>query len=317
MDNSLTISFNANSETDLTSEITEWAALEQVKKPKSAQEATVSDVFAMVGYAKNGKSARDYIQELCSSLRIVGDVINIDIDFYVWVSDMDLPYTLTVNNTSGSIGPATRFTRPTSFNVIFNNTDTVDVGRLFDGTLKAEMPFFADDGSIISPEPTFEMVSSNAVLSEKATTVLRANGTVEGYKHTLTTSLGVPRIAVDKSTSNSITYGAFSTVGLEASIGVVWGNCYPDMPGYEQCIARTQDNLKIDIPSCVNSLLNACVVDMDGDGDIDIDDLILGAVKLPSSITNITDDDTGGRQIVWWNTCTGKIIKQYWKDNDE
>ena len=316
MDNSLIVSFNANSAADLTSNISTWAALEQVKKPNSAQEATVSDVFAMVGYAKNGKSARDYIQELCSSLRIVGDVINIDIDFYVWVSSMDLPYTLTVNNTSGSIGPGTRFTRPTSFNIIFNHTDAVDVGRLFDGTLKAEMPFFADDGSVISPSPTFEMVGSNAVLSEKATTVLRANGTVEGYKHTLTISLGVPRIAVDKSTRNTITYGAFSTVGLEASIRVAWGNCDPDTPGYEQCIARTQDNLKIDIPACVKSLLNACVVDMDGDGDIDIDDLILGALKLPSSITNITRG-TGGKQIVWWDTCTGKVIKQKWKPDNE
>ena len=71
MDNSLIVSFNANSAADLTSNISTWAALEQVKKPNSAQEATVSDVLTMVGYAKNGKSARDYIQELCSSLRIV------------------------------------------------------------------------------------------------------------------------------------------------------------------------------------------------------------------------------------------------------
>jgi len=302
MNNSLTISFSASASS---SDVSTWAALEQVDIPESAGEATVSDVLTMVGYAKNGKSARDYIQENCSSLRVVGDVINIDLDFYVWVSSMDLPYTLSVNNSSGSISAATRFTRPTSFNVIFKNTDAVDVGRLFDGTLSAEMPFFNEDGSVILPSPTFETVGPNVVLSEKATTVLRADGTAEGYKHTLTLSLDVPRVEkVDMATGNSKTIAAYSVTGLEAIVTVVWGD-------------NKSDTLNIAIPSCVSALLNACVGDMDGDGDIDIDDLLIGGANLPEQITDLFTNNNQGKQIVWWNTCTGKVIKQVWKQDNE
>jgi len=318
-DNSLTIPFSAKSGESLESSISTWAALEQVGIPKSAGVAVLADVFAMVGYAKNGKSARDYIQETCSSVGVSGNTININIGFYVWVSDLDLPYILSVNNTSGSIGTGTRFERPASFDVIFNNNDAVDLGRLFDGTLRIEMPAFADDGSVISPSPTVKIIGTNAVLSERATTVFRANGTVEGYKHTLTISLKVPKVELrDPATGNLKTISAYSTANLKATVRVAWGDCDPTMPDYEDCIERTQDNLEISFPACVSALLNACVGDLDGDGDIDIDDMLIGALGLPTSLSRMIKDAEGdGKQIVWWSICTGKVIKQKWKPNHE
>lgn len=303
---SITIPFDVSDSDGLSSNLTEWASLEQADVPNSASEASISDVFAMIGYAKSGMTSLDYISENCSSVRTMGDSIFINLDFYVWVSDITLPYTLSVSNSSASIGPATKYTKPTSFNIIFEDDLSVDIGRLFAGNINAEMPFFASNGSIILPSPSISVVGSNVVLSEKATTVLRAEGSVDGYKHTMTIELVVPRVYDGERTS-----AKYSVTGLNASITVQWGDCSSDDA---DCLSSHRDTLVMEIPNCVDSLISSCVTDMDGDGDIDLDDLLLSG--LPTTMTDFTDGESTGRQIVYYSTCSGKILKQFWK-NDE
>ena len=120
----------------------EWAKLEQADIPKAAETATLKDAFAMVGYAKNGRSARDYIMDSCPYAKITKGSVTIEMDLYVWPSDLGLRYWLT--SSIGEISKGVLFRRDRSFDVIFNSQQSVDIGFLFDGEFVQEMPFFDD-----------------------------------------------------------------------------------------------------------------------------------------------------------------------------
>lgn len=267
----------------------EWAKLEQADIPKAAETATLKDAFAMVGYAKNGRSARDYIMDSCPYAKITKGLVTIEMDFYVWPSALDLPYWLTTS--VGEISKGALFRRDRSFDVIFNSQQSVDIGFLFDGDFAQEMPFFDNQGHKLDPQPTVSIEGTNVVLSAAATGVLRATVTAKGYLHTLTIKVSeTPVTKTDATTGDSVTLGGYDLDNLSATIMVVWGNC-----GHEdyECIESHRDILAMVIPACVGDLLNAC------DGN-------------QSSTLTVNDDDR--KYVVYFSACNGEILDQGWQD---
>lgn len=274
MNKSVQTSFNGPESGSLDTSLDEWAKLEQVYTPNSAQGATIKDAINMVRYAESGISAFQYVNDSCAY--IVGS--NVKLDFYVWPSDMDLEYELT--SAAGEISKGIKISKPKAFNIIFDKTDSMSVGFIFEGTLKPEIPFFTSVGGDISPNPTITIDGQNIILSESCTTVLRADGKADGYRHTLT----IP-IAGNVTSINSPT------------VTVTWGSCASDDV---ECIEDHMDVMEMDIPQCVNDLLGRCESEDNSSRD---------------SLETLYDEDP--KYMVYWNTCNGKPIKEFWKEPDE
>lgn len=284
------VSFTGPEASD-TSKLDEWAKLEQVDAPKSSEGATIADAVNMVAYAKQGNSAFDYIADSCTYITVKDGAVIVKLQFWVWPSSMDLDYTL--ETSIGEIEAGTKVSKIKSFDVIFDKSDSVDVGFIFDGTLKPEMPFFASLGSDISPDPVITQDRTKIELSTTCTTVLRATGRAEGYKHTLTIELATStKEKIDSDTGEKVTLTGYSLPNPE--ITVVWGNCEENDT---QCIETHKDELELSVPQCVTDLLNAC-----------------GEEEPATSLENLYDD---WKYVVQWDTCRGIIVNEFFKDADE
>lgn len=276
----------------LDSSIDEWVKLEQVDIPNSSQGATIKDAVNMVAYVKQGNSAFDYIADSCIYVSINAGVVTVKLDLYVWPSDINLQYEL--KTSIGTISDGTKISKPRAFNVIFDKTNTKSLGFIFDGVLRPEMPFFSSRGGDITPDPTITIEGSNIVLSKKCTTVLRADVTAKGYLHTLSVELDSGTTTKqDKKTGAEVTVSGYLLP--EPTITATWGDCDANST---ECLEDHKDVLEMKIPSCVTDLLNAC-----GDGEI------------PKTLEDMHDDEA--KYIVYWNTCTGEVIDEFWRDPDE
>lgn len=285
MNNSLGVTFNGSSSSTTGGLGEDYAALEQENPPKSSDDATLRDAVAMLDYVQQGNSAFDYIAENCSSVRVVDGKVTITIGFFVWPSRMDLEYSL--RTTEGVISDSSSIYREhRSFSIVFNNSSSENVGYLFEGTLRPEMPFYTEKGVDISPDPTITVNGPAVQLSREATTSLRANVIAEGYRHELVLTLSeAGTTKIDPETGEEVALEGYTIP--TPKVFVDWG---------AEDDEETNDSLTMEIPACAESLLNACPGDDVG-----------GGTNL-----NIIDDDDNLYYFIYWDTCEGEIVDQFW-----
>lgn len=163
-----------------------WVTLEQVYKSNSNEDASLGDLAQMLALAGIGQSSYGYLEQVCPYAVTNGDVITVSLDFFVWPSAVDLPYTL--KSDIGTILPGVLVEEDRSFDVPFNNTYHSEMPFLFNGTLTPEMPFIDQDGSLMGT-PNLTTVDATVVLDETTTSVYRAEGKATGFRHTIEMTL--------------------------------------------------------------------------------------------------------------------------------
>ncbi len=268
---SISVNYNLDRSTSVGSN---WLNLEQEYKPKDSDSATIGDLSQMLNLGKAGQSAFRYITDVCPYAVVFGDVITISLDFYVWPSAIDLNYNLAADLGVISEGESLELAR--SFDVPLKGVDTVTLPYMFSGTLTPEMPFISSNGSLLT-DVDITIDGSQLYSSAKTYCVLRAEGIVTGFKHTV-------EMAIHKDVEEKI-------LNLNNSIVATW----VDDEGESQ-----EDILTLDIPPCVVDLLEECP-----DGT---------TVAWTGCFGRNCDGID--YFVVRYNTCTGSIISAQWETND-
>ena len=268
MADSLIQSFTARPASAAAADI--WARLEQEAIPAGAGRANLADLYQMLAMAMSGQSAYEYIYDSCPYVTIIDGLVRVTLAFYVWPSEIDLNYRLHAN--IGEIGLPELVEAPKSFDAVFDNTDSVELGYLFTGSAVPEMPFFNQQGELL-PDPAITILDTLVMLPENVTTVLRLDGLATGYKHTITMELVKAQDGEPYSIDN-----------LKATVTCIW----TDEDGQAQT-----DILDLQIPGCVEDLLNLC-----DDGRLRTD-------------VHVDEDQL---YVVYYSTCNGEILRERWED---
>jgi len=257
-----------------------WARLEQEDIPDSASEADLNDLHQMIAAAMSGESAYQYVYDSCPYVVIVDGVVTITLPFFVWLSSLDLAYELSAS--LGEISEGVLNEEYQSFDVIFDHTDSVDVGVAFTGTLVPQMPFFNDDGVEVPPP---EITINGSVISfpEPLTTVLRAEGMAVSFKHNLILTITKAGTDFEENPTETTPRRDYSVEPPESAITVAW----TDEAGDTQ-----NDILDIEIPGCVIDLLATCE-----DGEFKAD-----------------QPDEEPKFLLYYNDCDGSVLGGYWED---
>ena len=185
---SLSISFTKE-DSSTSSTVEQWARLEEVYEEES-KEAKINDVTQMLARVKAGLSAFSYIKDVCPYATTDGETITIALDFYVYVSDLALPYKL--HTSLGTISRGVLTHVPKSFQKVFQGSSSEELDWLFEGTATPLMPYFTKYGVVVPDVVVGENGKINGtsiVLSDPVYTVLKVTGNAIGYKHTITMDL--------------------------------------------------------------------------------------------------------------------------------
>lgn len=185
MNDSVSVTYSPSSETTTTN-IGEFCRMEQVYKESVRDAADNNDISQMIATARSGKSAYNYIYDVCPYVTVIGTVLEVKLDFFVWPSDMDLKYTMITG--VGTIGNKKIIKEHRAFDVPFQSSSTASFNYLFSGQVSKEMPVFSVRGESLSEIP-IEKHDTYLSYPVAITSVFRASGTVEGHRYTLTMEL--------------------------------------------------------------------------------------------------------------------------------
>jgi hypothetical protein len=198
----------AAAETDLDN----WVHLESEAVPFSRKYPSVYDINQMVARVMDGISAVTYLADACPYVTVKNGVITVTLDFYVWPSSLDLPYSLTTP--FGNISGPEAVSSHKSTDVVFLNTTEVDLGFLFDGAFTPETPVFNEVGSVLNLRGNDFVVEGSTITTEDPVYVAgRASGVASGYKHS---------IAMEVIKAGDVTTDAVYSVGTWAESGLVY-----------------------------------------------------------------------------------------------
>lgn len=259
----------ASEETSTRNQI--WARLEQEFNGDFDDAADISTVMRMISSVVEYRSAMEQLYKDCVYASIVDDVITVTLAFYVWPSQMDLEYNLSLTN-GNSLGSAKLTTEEVinyhkSFDVIFNNASYVELPYNFTGDFVQSMPVFTPEGK--ASRATFELVDSVIEATETVYTVLRADGIAHGYRHTV-------EMKFNK-----------SDAGEEQRIDNV--NCEVTLTYKNEDGETETEILQLEIPQCALDLLEWCESDK------------------PTGCQG-NDCNKGTTIKVWYSTCEDETI---------
>lgn len=333
MDNSLAIPFSNNVTKSKSLLRQPFVHLEQIKQPKSAETATMTDISMMIARARTGLSARTYKPENCAGA-ISGDTISVWFDFYVWPSAENLPYALT--SSLGNISQPKIIHKQTQFSVTFELSDKVELDFImddFDFSYTWETDCYNSRGVRLDKPPELVLENYHTIRASRPVFgVARISGRKRGSEFTLTQRM-VKTVPVnpdgslpDEEEFNNSGAGDYYTYQewLEKFYGVPeseedgvprWptnltglriSNLNVSVTAHYFGLGgkSTSETLKLEVPKCIEDLLAACGVDTDGDGIIDSWD----EDAIFRSTLTICGPDDDPPTIVYISGCTGKVI---------
>lgn len=250
--------------------------------------ATLADVDAMLALARRGVSARNRQLERCRWARWAdnGDLL-VSLQLYVWPSDIDLAYTLTLPQQVSSGDPVlVHLPRHRKF-WISGNQNFVLPWLLEPG---ADVHWHASTGALdrfsapTSP-PALDVRGVEVRLSVPVYGVLSVTGTAIGWQHNLTVRFSKFNGEADRADELAISRYSADSFRVIAH--------WQDSKGGQQ-----EESAEITFPACVRSLLETC-----SDG---------------TPITSLhVSGQTGSWYEVRYSTCDGSILGVIKHDAEE
>ena len=266
----ITITISPDSVTVL--DTSEWLHLEQKPFPDSANQVDSTDVIRMTSYVRAGYSAFSAVTGRCPWATINSEaVVTITLPFYVWLSDMNMPYTL--SSSIGEITDASVLELESEFTIIVDDSDLVDLGFLFDGSVSPESPCFTPEG-VVRDVPDYSISKGRIGFQETIVCVFRASGIKKGYRHSLVIEI--------KRTDD--TGDLLKITGVNPVVRAV----------YHDGGKTRVEQLTIELPECAKSFLEKC-----------------GESGMPEVFLNVPEPPEDNRRIPvqFYNVCTGKLLR--------
>lgn len=213
-----------------------WINLEQEFKEDDPSEfADFSALQAMLAPAIMGMSAVGKLNDDCKYATTLNGTVTIRLDFFVWPSDIDLDYSLTINE--GSVSGQMNTSQLRSFDVVVDGNYYAELPFIFQGGFTPQMPVYYPDGRIASGI-VWTTENSTLLTTTEVHTALRGNGFAKGYKHTATIN--------------------FTKEGLAGTLKI------EDVTLLVTCTWLDEDNetqtkqLDLKIPDCAKAMLEFC-----------------------------------------------------------
>lgn len=133
-----------------------WVRLEQIMPDEAKQMASVADIYNMWTAAASGRSAVALRPEGCP-VEFDGKITRVFLGFYVWPSQPNLQYTLTV--AMGRIGHPRLVRKTRSFSAIIDRADRYALPHYMRSvTVQWETPAYTPAGELILPAPQPRLV---------------------------------------------------------------------------------------------------------------------------------------------------------------
>lgn len=283
--------------------------------------ASMYDIAQMVAMARAGRSARGYKKKQCPA-NIEDEKIKVRLDFEAWPSSPNLAYTLESN--IGEISPASIVEEYTEFSQTFGKTDVVELDFILSELTSYywETPCCTPKGVPV-PDPIIEMDGFTTIRTEQPIFgVVRIKGKKIGARHVVTHELiksypvrpdnPIPDEGIaaedleeywaytDVNTWNGDPVNEDDTVDMTGlsieNLSITITARWISTEGLE-----VSNTMPLTIPQCIKDLLEPC--GPDGNGDYTTFDL------CPE------DDDSP--LSVYWSSCTGKVLAEIEREDDE
>ena len=252
-----------------------WIKLWQKPFSRVVQQAGVVDLVEMWYYVLAGLSARYYHANACPAEIGADGVVTIPLDFYLFPSSLDLQYTLAA--ALGTLSAPVYEQVPKEFDLVFDQTDEVDLGYLAENYSWQPLSEAYDEYGRPIARPSVNFADGKVRLSASCFWILRVRCLAQGYKYRLTMRLRKYEQEVDD-TTGELNWTGYSITNLQASVQATW------MDGGELKSAE----LELEIPPCVEDYLALCE-----DGE-------------PAGTIVLNHDEP--YFIVYYSTCTGNVI---------
>lgn len=273
---SLSIAFNGAEDESLDMP-DKWARIIQDAIPEYQQYTNFNQISAMLAHAMSGGSARSYLDQGCPA-SIADGVVTIPLTVIVFPSQLDLEYT--VSTATGSVGQGEYTEVSRSFDLVVPMQKEIELPGIIEGISTTwQTSCYNSFGQVVS-EPTIEVDKAVLKLSEEVFGVLRIEGTMLGYEHSITMEL----VKSETDLENEDQRIGYRIENLTNNAQVAW----VDENGDTQ-----SESIDLEIPECVKSMLEVCAT-----GEL------LGNV-------NVTHADDGRHVTVYYSTCTGEPIGTY------
>jgi len=165
-----------------------WIKMEQVSISETSNTADLYDIFQMMGSAASGLTSRSYTPEGLDYVRFQGNNILIDLDFWVFPSDLDLAYSLKINQ--GTISGKSFEDVPKTGNIVVPLSRQVQLEYLINeasASLSWETPVYNDIGNVLA-NPEIIIDGPYIEFDQKVFGIIRANIAAKGYRYTATLS---------------------------------------------------------------------------------------------------------------------------------
>lgn len=218
-----------------------WINLEQ-EELEDNNSVSPEDLIAMYMMVLRGESAFSYNSGTCP-VTITPTHIILTLNFYVWPSALDLPYSISASK--GTITSKTQIHLPKSFNKVIPFSKNLSFDYLLsEGTTMSWLTSsYAPNGSPIS-HPDFEIYKNKVLFDEESFGVMRFRGNAVGYMHSIDIDLEY-EVPENQNFNMGQIYGDFtSTIQVK----------YINENGKE-----VSTSLELEVPECLEAMMNTCL----------------------------------------------------------
>ncbi len=265
-----------------------WVKMEQEVIPETSLDANLFDIFQMINRSASGLTSFSYVPTSLDYVMFTPTTIEIKLDFWVFPSNMDLLYSMTINQ--GSLSSRIHDSVPKVGNIVIPLDDKVQMPYLIDPVVSSfgwESPVYDDLGHLLD-SPDITVNGPYLTFTQDVFGIVRANIMAQGYKYTATLSFPksqTGRAEIFGIIANQTSYTSITNVRCSVIC------TYIDENGEEQ-----EEMLELKIPKPVLDFLAEC-----DDGYPTL------WPRCAGSILDTEENQTYSTTI-YYSTCTGEIL---------
>jgi len=267
-----------------------WINMEQEYISETSQDANLFDIFQMMGRSASGLTSFSYEPTELSFLSFSSTSIKLNLDFWVFPSNLDLAYSLRIN--TGSIHSKVYEEVPRVGNIVIPLQNQIKLPYLIDQSLSTftwETPIYNSVGQLLNSQ-TINIEGPYLYFNEEIFGVIRANAVAKGHRHTAT--LTFPKSTIGRQeiaglVSNQLNFNSITNTKCSVIC------TYIDLKGDVQ-----EEILELKIPKSVVDLLAECP-----------NGRLRSNPRCDASESAYTS-----RLTIYYSTCTGEILNRVRSD---